>query len=449
MKRSLISPFKRITTQKPNATVLLFLAAVLAVIVANSSMSGFYNTLLDYKVSLQIGGYELFAHHGETMTLLQFVNDALMAIFFFVVGLEIKQEMLVGELSSVRKALLPVIAAFGGMIVPILFYMLICHSGDAARGAAIPMATDIAFALAVLSMLGKKVPTSLKTFLTALAVVDDIGGIVVIAIFYSSHIEFGLLLAAFAIIVFMFLCGKFGYARKWLYYIGGIIVWTLFLESGVHATIAGVLVAFTIPTKTKICHKKLQDEIQLLFNMMPSGERSFKGSTMLSHKQVEVLHTIQQTAYNSVPLVQEIESNFSSFVNYVVLPLFAFVNAGVVIGGVTTETLMGVPLAIVLGLVLGKCLGIFSFTWLFVKSGVGKMPKGMTTHNLLALSMIGGVGFTVSLFLASLSFGEAMPELFNGAKIGIFAGSIISGVVGFFWLRHVLNKEHALAASKS
>lgn len=442
MKRKLINPLSRITKRKPNATLMLFVAAVLAVIVANSPWSRFYYELLNYPVLLQIGNYSVFSHNGETMSLLEFVNDALMAIFFFVVGLEIKEEMLVGELSSFRKAVLPIVGAFGGMIFPVLFYLSVCHTGDEIHGAAIPMATDIAFALAALAALGARVPTSLKAFLTALAVVDDIGGIIVIAIFYSGHISFLLLGVALAILVLMFVLGKMGVTHKAFYYLCGIVVWTLFVGSGVHATIAGVLLAFTIPAHSKVNMHNLRSEMRVLFNLMPDGERTNRDVTMLSRDQISIISSMKKKAAKAISPVQEMESDFSPFVNFFVLPLFAFVNAGVVLGGVTAEGMFGVPLAIVLGLFVGKTLGIFSFTALFIKSGLGCMPKGMTYHNLLALSMLGGIGFTVALFLASLSFGDVHPELFNEAKMGIFSGSILSGICGYFWLRYVLSKEH-------
>lgn len=443
MKNKLINPLSRLTKIRPNATMMLFVAAVLAVVVANSPWSGIYGELLDYPVLLQIGDYNVFSHHGHTMTLLEFVNDALMAVFFFVVGLEIKQEILVGELSDFRKAILPVIGAVGGMIAPVLFYLLVCHSGDEIHGAAIPMATDIAFALAALTALGSRVPPSLKAFLTALAVVDDIGGIIVIAVFYSSHISFILLGIAVALLLGLYLLGRIGVVHRTVYYLGGVIVWTLFVGSGIHATIAGVLLAFTVPVRSKVNMHNLRSEMRMLFNMMPEDERlSSKNVMMLSHGQISLISSLKRKAAMAIPPVQEMESELSSVVNYFILPLFAFVNAGVVLGGVTADQMFGVPLAIVLGLFAGKTLGIFSSTSLFIKSGLGKMPKGMTYHNLLALSVLGGIGFTVALFLASLSFKAVHPDYFNQAKMGIFAGSILSGIVGFLWLRHVLNKEH-------
>lgn len=248
----ILKPLRRFATQKSSASFLLFMATILAMLLANSPWAYAYHHILAYPVDLQIGSWNLFSHHGESMSMLAFVNDALMAVFFFVIGLEIKQEVLIGELSSMRKAILPVIAACGGMIVPVLFYVLVCNTAPEVRGAAIPMATDIAFALAVLGLLGKRVPLSMRIFLTALAVVDDIGGIIIIALFYSSDIAFQPLLISIALLAFLYFGGKMRVNNIIFYYVVGFFVWMLFLESGIHPTIAGVLVAFTVPARPKV-----------------------------------------------------------------------------------------------------------------------------------------------------------------------------------------------------
>ena len=238
----ILKPLRRFAMQKPNASILLFMAMILAMLFANSPWAESYHNILSHPIDLKIGNFTPFMHHGEVMPMLVFVNDALMAVFFFVIGLEIKQEILIGELSSVRKALLPIIAACGGMIVPVLFYFLVCHSAPEVRGVAIPMATDIAFALAVLGLLGKRVPLSMRIFLTALAVVDDIGGIIIIALFYSGEIAFEPLLISLALLALLYVGGRMRVNNIAFYYIIGFFVWMLFLESGIHPTIAGVLV---------------------------------------------------------------------------------------------------------------------------------------------------------------------------------------------------------------
>ncbi len=438
-----IKPLERITQFRPSATMMLFIATVLAVIMANSSLSGIYYEILDYPISLQIGGQEVFYHHGETMTLLQFVNDVLMVIFFLAVGLEIKQEILVGELSSVKKALLPIVGATGGMIIPILFFLLVMHEGPGMRGAAIPMATDIAFALAVLAALGSRVPTSLKIFLTALAVADDIGGIIIIAIFYSSHIHFGMLAIAFAILAFMYIMGCMRVNSLLFYFVGTFFVWLFFLQSGIHTTIAGVLAAFTIPARPGLHAKNLRAELRSLFEAMPDDKiRQAGNSLVLSHTQISVINSMRQRTRNAISPMQLMEGILSPIVGYFVLPLFAFANAGITLGGVTADALWGVPLAIFLGLFVGKPVGIYFFTVGFLKLKLCPWPQGMNRLNLFGLSILGGIGFTVSLFIATLSYTSAEHLHFlNEAKLGIFTSSILAAVAGMVVLRYTLNRN--------
>lgn len=441
----LIKPLQRLYKRRVDSSVLLFLAAVAAVIIANiPSVSGLYNQLLQYPIMVQIGEFNIFSHAGETMTLLDFTNDVLMVLFFLQVGLEIKQEGLVGELSTVRRAVFPVIGAMGGMIMPVLFFLLVCHQAPASNGMAIPMSTDIAFALAVLSLLGKRVPSSLKAFLASLAVADDIGGILVIAIFYSTHLNLMMLLWAAVCLGVIYLLGRLGVRNLLVYYIGAFVVWTFFLKSGVHTTIAGVLVAFLVPARPKLSTDHMADRMRTMLRLLPESEHKTKGkNVLLPHQQIAVVQSMARDVRGAVSPVQRMEQQITPIVHFIVLPLFAFVNAGVAFGGVSMESLVGVPLAIVLGLLLGKPLGIFLFSIVFAKVSKGGLPQGMTTKNLLALSCLGGIGFTVALFISSLSY--AQPEVahfLNDAKIGIFAGSILSGVLGYFFLKAVLKHEH-------
>lgn len=428
-----------------NPSLLLFLAAILAIIFANSSWQDAYFNLLHSPVKVQVGEYLLFQVHDRAMSLLEFVNDALMAVFFFVIGLEIKREIILGELSSPRKALLPILAAIGGMIVPVLIFLLFAHEGSAIRGAAIPMATDIAFALAVISLLGKKVPLSLKIFLTTLAVVDDIGGILVIAIFYTSTIAWTPLLIGFALILLSFVLGAKGVNKDYIYYMIGFVIWTLFLQSGIHTTISGVLLAMTIPAKSTIMLPQLMEHTQgFLRDFKPKYEKEGRGVGFVSPSQLIDLGKMEHRFVRSVPLVQRMEHYLSPVVNYIILPLFAFVNSGVTFGGISVGDLMIVPAGIFFGLVVGKCLGIFGFTWLFTKLKLVSLPQGMTQANLFGVSLFGGIGFTVSLFIANLSY-TPLPvmgqTLLNQAKIGVFAGTLVSGLLGFFILSNILTKE--------
>ena len=375
------------------------------------------------------------------MTVSQVVNDALMAIFFFLVGLEIKQELLVGELSSPKKALLPIIAALGGMVVPVLFFLAIANQHPQSIGAAIPMATDIAFALAVLTALGSRVPKSLRIFLAALAVVDDIGGIIVIAVFYSTHISWLPLGIGFALLGITLLLGRLKIHTLEPYIVLGIAIWALFLQSGIHPTIAGVLIALCLPAGTKVHIGKLSSCLSDLTSRLSTEAKEAKGALVLSHEQLKIIGGIKSTATKAISPVQIIEHAIAPLVNYVILPLFAFVNAGITFGGITSDGLLGVPLAIFLGLFPGKAIGITLFTWAAIRMGICAAPVGMNLKRLIALSILGGIGFTVSLFIANLSYDDpSMLALLNEAKLGIFVGTIISGIVGYALLHYILPK---------
>ncbi len=438
-ERELFSPQRQVILPRLNASVLLLLSAIAAVFLANSPWAASYFEILKYPIELKILGYEVFVHDGHTMTLSQFVNDALMAIFFFVVGLEIKQEMIVGELSTLKKSILPVIAAFGGMIVPVLLFFAVCHDAPSSKGAAIPMATDIAFALALIAALGRRVPSSLRIFLMALAVVDDIGGIIIIALFYSSHIAWLPLLLAFGVLFLIYLFGKLGIENSFFYMIMFFIVWTLFLHSGLHATISGVLVALSIPLATKVRIEELGEMLYRQFASLSQDDHKVgrKGAVVLSRDQLHVTERLKTTLGYSVSPVQTLEHTLSPLVSFIILPLFAFVNAGVTFGAI--NQIIGVPVAIFLGLFPGKAIGITLFTWLAVKLKICPWPNGMTMKNLIPLSIFGGIGFTVSLFIATLSYNDM--QLLNQAKLGIFAGTIISAIVGYLMLNAVLPKE--------
>ncbi|MDR0349410.1 MAG: Na+/H+ antiporter NhaA [Tannerella sp.] len=437
-----IKPLTRFAIQKPNAGLLLFLATIAAIILANTPLGVYYNQFLALPIHLQVGNLTVFSHHGEPMSLLAFVNDALMAVFFFSVGLEIKQEILAGELSSVRKAMLPVVAAFGGMIVPILVYLSIAHHQPEIQGAAIPMATDIAFALAVLGLLGKRVPLSLKIFLTAFAVVDDIGGIIVIALFYSKYVFVTPLLISFVILIILYISSRRGINAKWFYYLWGFVIWTFFLESGIHATIAGVLLAFTVPARQSVKLDEFAKEMKANLELLDFTQvRHSRSADVLSPGQVRLLNNIHDITNRTVCPLQQIIEKLHPVVSYFILPLFAFVNAGIRLEGTELAALMNIPFAIFAGLFVGKTVGIFLFSYLFAKTGLVAIPPGINKKSLFGVSILGGIGFTISLFIANLSF-ATMPEigetLLNESKIGIFIGSLVSGVCGYLYLKRIL-----------
>ena len=417
------------------ASAFLFLMALLAAVAANSSFAPAYNEFLSHQLYFQVGDFNLFSHNGHSLTVHQFINDGLMTVFFLTVGLEIKRELLVGELSSVRKALLPFIAACGGMIVPVAIYTFICPANtDAGHGLAIPMATDIAFSLGVLSLLGKRVPLSLKIFLTAFAVVDDIGGIMVIAAFYSKHVSLGYLAWAAVLLLMLFLIGKRVSTNKTFFMLIGIVIWYLFLQSGIHSTIAGVLLAFVIPARPRLDVGKYIERIRRTINMFPVTNED---EIVLTNRQIAMLKRVESASDRVISPLQSLEDNLHLAVNFVILPLFAFANAGVVFSG-SGELIGDVTWAIAAGVLFGKFFGIYLFTWLAVKTGIAGMPRGMTWKTTAGVSLLGGIGFTVSLFITNLSFGDGQAVLLNQAKFGVLLGTLVAGMLGFLYLRWAL-----------
>lgn len=426
---------------------ILIGATLLALIVANiPAINGYYFEFWEQEVRLQIGGFNLFSHNGHPMSMLSFINDALMAIFFFSIGLEIKREILVGELSSFRQALLPIVGAVGGMLVPVLIFFMLSRGSDYSGGAAIPMATDIAFSLGILAMLGSRVPISLKIFLTTLAVVDDIGGIIVIATCYSSHIEYMLLVYALLLLGVLVL-GQAMRIQSKIFYLGiGGVIWFLFLNSGIHPTIAGVMVAFCVPAKPVFNPKNyiviIRDAIG---NFRKEDDEHLTRRSILSNEQMDWLKQVESASDKVISPLQELEDSLHPFVNNVIVPLFAFANAGIFLLDMNPATIIeGVSLAVICGLVAGKFIGILLFSWLTVKLRLAPMPEKANWSMMASVAMLGGIGFTVSLFIANLSFGlPGQLDLLNHAKLGIVVGSVLAGVIGFIWLHFTLPKSNA------
>jgi len=373
--------------------VVLMVSAALALILSNSYLSWMYDALLGTPVVLQIGALAL------DKPLLLWINDGLMAIFFFLVGLEIKREIMEGRLSTVRKAASPVIAALGGMIVPALIYIALNWQDPAAlHGWAIPAATDIAFAVGVLALLGSRVPVALKVFLLALAIIDDLGAIVIIALFYTSHLSVSVLaIAAVGIAVLAYLNYR-GVSRTAPYVAAGVVIWVCVLKSGVHATLAGVIVAQFIPLR-------------------PAREAA------------------------ESPL-KRVEHGLAGWVAFGVMPIFAFANAGVALHNLSIEDLFGgIPLGVALGLFVGKQIGIMGFTWAAVRLGLARLPDGATWFQLYGVAVLGGIGFTMSLFIGTLAF--TGPEQGAAVRLGVLAGSLMSALLGYAILRHALSPSPA------
>lgn len=426
---------KNISSLNIVASILLFLTAILAALIANSPMAPLYQGFLLQELHLRIGDFNLLSHGGHPLKMIEFINDCLMTIFFLAVGLEIKRELLVGELSSFRKAALPFIAACGGMLVPVIIYSSLVVSGTPeGRGMAIPMATDIAFSLGVLSLLGKRVPLSLKIFLTAFAVVDDIGGILVIAIFYSTEVAYGYLIVAAILYCFLYYMGKSGMTQKIFFLSFGVIIWYLFLQSGIHSTISGVILAFVIPARPRLDAGKYIKRIREVIGEFPVSESD---KIVLTNEQIAALKQVERASDFVISPLQSLEDNLHGMVNFLILPLFAFANAGVVFSG-GGNVVGDVSMAVAMGLLLGKFIGIYLFTWLTIKSGLASMPKGMNWKNIAGVSLLGGIGFTVSLFIANLSFAGGYPELLNQAKFGVLFGTVLAGGLGYIVLNAVL-----------
>ena len=428
-----------------NSSVVLIFFTILALACANiPSIKDWYFSLWQYPISLAIGEFNFFSHHGHAITLGQMINDFLMAIFFLSVGLEIKREIKVGELSTKDKALLPIIGACGGMLVPVVIFYLVCPDEAAMqRGLAIPMATDIAFSLGVLAVFKSRVPIGLKVFLAALAVADDLGGIIVIALFYSSNINY-LFLGLSALCVMLLIIGNVLNMRsKGFYLTLGLVLWYMMLNSGIHATIAGVIVAFCVPATLKKGTGYYLERIRQHINQFPVIDIDKQHNTIvLTNDQIHTLKSIESAADKMISPLQDLEDNLHSFINYLVIPLFAFANAGIDLSHMSVGTLFsGVSLAVMLGLVVGKFLGVFSFSWLAIRLKWVSLPAGASWKSFASVCMVCGIGFTVSMFIADLSYaglGESGALLLDQAKLGVLCGSVISAVIGCILLHKTL-----------
>ena len=441
---SFISTFKKYV----NSSVILIFFTVLALVCANvPAIKAWYFSLWQNPVSLSLGNFNFFSHGDHTMTVGQVINDFFMAIFFLSVGLEIKREILVGELSSREKALLPIIGACGGMAIPVLLFWIFCP-GDAAmqRGLAIPMATDIAFSLGVLSVFKTRVPIGLKVFLAALAVADDLGGIIVIALFYSSHIDMMFIILSVVCVVAMVLGNMMKIRAKSFYVLIGLVLWYTMLNSGIHATIAGVITAFCIPATLKKGTGHYLERIRENVGKFPVIDIDERHNTIvLTNDQIHTLKSIESAADKMISPLQDLEDNLHGLINLFIIPLFAFANAGIDMSEMSFGSLFsGVGLSVMLGLVLGKFLGVFSFSWLAIKLNIVKLPANTTWKAFASVCVVCGIGFTVSMFIADLSYaglGAEGASLLAEAKLGVLVGSVVSAVLGCILLGKTLPKE--------
>ena len=424
----IVRPFQDFAHKQSSGGILLIAATVIALIWANSPWAEGYAALWHTKLSVGVGDFSL------TKDLTHWINDGLMAVFFLVVGLEIKREVLVGELSSIRGAALPVAAAVGGAVVPALIYLAINAGTEGAAGWGIPMATDIAFALGVLALLGERAPVGLKVFLTALAIVDDIVAVLVIALFYTSEISWGALGVGGLFLAALIVANLIGVGRTLVYALLGVGLWLTFLLSGVHATIAGVLLAFTVPASSFINPSAFLERGRYVLDRFEKAGEKGERSVLANEERQAALHALNHAAYELEPPLHELEHALHPWVVFAIMPIFALANAGVPLGGGIAEALTTpVALGIVVGLVVGKQLGITLFAWLAVKGGVSELPRGIGWRHVYGAGWLAGIGFTMSLFITDLAFSDG--SLVEAAKLGILAASLIAGVVGWAILR--------------
>lgn len=430
--KNILTPFQKFIKTESFAGALLFATTIIALIWANSPYGASYESLWQYKIGFSFQDYEL------KKPLLLWINDGLMSIFFFLIGLELKRELLIGELNTLKKAAFPFIAAAGGVLVPIALYLTLNQNPDTVKGWGIPMATDIAFALAIISTLGKRVPLSLKIFLTAFAIIDDIAAVLVIAAFYSLDINW---LFIFIGIILIALLSFLYYKRKYSLEIGlvfAVITWLLFLKSGLHPTIAGVLLAFTIPIKRKINVKSFSEKLSSLSVNIHKVSIDDK-KHLLTKVEMDYIKNLGDLTSDVRSPLQHLENKLHNWIAFLILPIFAFANAGVVIS-TDYDFDFSLMTTIAISLFLGKFIGVALLSYLGIKFKLTELPAGVKFKQVLGIAAISGVGFTMSIFIANLAFDGNLINI-NSAKVGIIIGSVISGILGYTILRLTSKKE--------
>ena len=434
----LLAPFRQFAHTASSGGIVLLIATAIALVWANSPWADSYHHLWETPLRVGIGDWtaQWTAHH--------FINDGLMAVFFFVVGLEIKREMVAGELKTLRTASLPMVAALGGMVVPAGIYALMNRGGPGMSGWGVPMATDIAFALGVLALLGKRVPIGLKVFLAALAIVDDIGAILVIAVFYSAGVNWEALGAVALILLLSAGANAAGFRKPFTYSILGLLLWVAVIASGVHATVAGVLLAMTIPVRTRIDENMFLSEAgSRLDAFRRTAERTADDpdATVLANTEHHtVLEEMEDLIDAARPPLIRMEHGLHGVVAFAIMPIFALANAGV---SMTMGALVGafsspITLGAIMGLMVGKPVGIALFSWVSVRAGIASLPVGVSWSMILGAGILAGVGFTMALFIAGLAFTD--PQLLDAAKVGVLTASAITGVAGWMLLRSVTRR---------
>lgn len=435
------TPFEEFLHRQTTGGLVLLGSAILALVFANSSLAPAYQHLVHLPAGIGIGDW------GIEMTLHHWVNDGLMALFFFVVGLELKREMLVGELANPRHAILPILAAVGGMLVPALIYAEFNAGSAAAHGWGIPMATDIAFSVGVLALLAGRVPKALATFLVALAIVDDLGAVLIIALFYTEEVALGWLGGAAGVLGLMMMLNLFGVRHTVPYFLVAVVLWYLLLKSGVHASLAGVLGAFIVPARPRYDPGMFSQRVKALMARFDASYRP--GAGIITNDELRmVAQTLSKGAQHVQAPLQRLEHLWNLPVAFLVMPVFALFNAGIPLdGGVLMATLTHpVTVGVTLGLLLGKFIGITGTVWLVLKLGIGELPTGASLSQVAGVSLLAGIGFTMSIFIAELGF-SAQPDALLMAKTGVLVASLIGGISGYIWLRLAARVGEADAAT--
>lgn len=411
--------FQRFSQTEAIGGLVLLFFGIMALALANSPLATAYNHFWDTTLSVGI------VDHALTLSLHDWINDGMMAIFFLLVGLEIKRELLAGELSSPQQAALPIVCAIGGMVLPAAVYCVFNFGGAGSHGWGIPMATDIAFAIGALALIAPRAPLGGKVFLVALAIVDDMGAVLVIALFYSSQIAWVALTGAGVVLLILVGFNALGVRHLWPYLVGGVVLWYFVHESGVHSTVAGVVLAFTIPTNTRINAAEFSKQARALLDRF--GRKETGDLVVLTSKgQQETLFALERASEGVTAPILRLEHALHNFSAFVIMPLFAFANAGVKIGGPIEHG--DIALGVLAGLILGKPLGIIAAAFVSIKLGVARLPASVQWSSLIGISFLAGIGFTMSLFISMLAFPD--PALVDAAKLGILGGSLLAGVIG-------------------
>lgn len=424
----IVRPAESFFKKEASSSVLLLLASVSAVFLANSSFATIYHNLLHTEVTLALGGYQI------SKSLLHWINDGLMTFFIFIVGLEIKREILVGELSTPKNALLPVIAALGGMLLPGAIFFALNRGTGTAQGWGIPMATDIAFALGAIAVFGKKLPVGLRVFLSAFAIADDLGAVIIIAVFYTKEIIWSYLIICLFLVLGLLIANLLWIRWTLLYTLLGLGIWLAVLNSGVHPTVAGFVVAMFIPARGKYDTDRFVSKVNDIMDEFQCEEQSCGYSILLDRGHLNAVHALELACHDVETPLQRLEHSLHPWIAFALLPAFAFANAGLSLQGLNISSFVDQPLTlgVTLGLFLGKPLGISLFAFLAVRLGMAVLPADVKWSHIIGAGMLGGIGFTMSLFVSGLSF--VSPELLNYSKLGILSGSVLSAIAGLIFL---------------